>query len=170
MCLVSLMERIRIGQVTGATGIRGEIKVYDYGDDPGRYSSFDELVIADTAYRVQKAGTRKNLVVLKLEGVDTRDDAEKMRGMDVMIDEDRLPDLPEGTYYIKDLISFDVVDEEGRHVGVLTDILTNTPQRLYVVKTDEGREAYVPGVDEYIRDIDTDRKTITIRVIEGLID
>lgn len=163
------MEKIKIGQITGAVGIKGEVKVYDYGEDPDRYKGFSEVIIDDTSYGVQKAGVRKNLVVLMLDGISDRDEAEKLRGKDLYISEDQLPELPEGTYYIKDLISFDVADSEGRKVGVLKDILTNTAQRLYVVETEKG-DRYIPGVDEYILDIDTDKRLITVNVIEGLLD
>ena len=163
------MDKIKIGQITGAVGIKGEVKVYDYGEDPERYRDFSRVIIDDNAYEILQAGTRKNLVVLRLDGISDRNEAEKMRGKDVYISEDELPELPEGTYYIKDLISFDVADENGEKVGVLKDILTSSAQRLYVVETENG-DRYVPGVDEYILDIDTDNRVITIKVIEGLLD
>ena len=124
-----IMKKIKIGQITGAVGLKGEFKVYDYGEDVSRYRNFEA----------------------------------------VYIDEAQLPKLPEGVYYIKDLIGFDVVSDEGVHIGTLEDILKNTAQPLYKVKTEKG-SVYIPGVDEYILNTDIAGRTITVKLIEGLLD
>lgn len=164
-----IMKKIKIGQITGAVGLKGEFKVYDYGEDVSRYKSFETVYIDDTQYRLKSARTQKNMAVLLLCEIDSRDKAEKLRGKDLYIDEEQLPELPEGVYYIKDLIGFDVVSDEGVHIGTLEDILKNTAQPLYKVKTEKG-SAYIPGVDEYILDTDIAGRTITVKLIEGLLD
>ena len=164
------MKKIKIGQITGAVGLKGEFKVYDYGEDISRYRSFEAVYIDDTQYALRSARAHKNMAVLLLEGIDNRDKAEKLRGRDLYIDEEQLPKLPEGIYYIKDLIGFDVVSDTGLHVGTLEDILKNTAQPLYKVKTADGGSVYIPGVDEYILRTDTESRTITVKLIEGLLD
>lgn len=163
------MEKIKVGQITGAVGLKGEIKVYDYGEDPLRYRKYTRIYIDDRMYGIRNARVQKNLVVLLLDGVSDRDAAEKLRGKDIFIDESQLPALPEGTYYIRDLIGFDVVSEEGEKIGTLKDIYKNTAQPLYVIDMG-GKEGYIPGVDEYILDTDTKNRRITVKVLEGLFD
>lgn len=174
MCLPAIqvlyMEKIKIGQITGAVGLKGEIKIYDYGEDVSRYKNFEAVYIDDKEYRLKSARTHKNMAVLLLEGISDRDMAQKLKGRDLYIDEAQLPKLPEGAYYIRDLISFDVVSDEGQHIGTLEDILKNTAQPLYKVKTDDGGSVYIPGVAEYILDTDTADRTITVKLIEGLLD
>ena len=164
-----IMKKIKIGQITGAVGLKGEFKVYDYGEDVSRYRNFEAVYIDDTEYRLKSARTQKNMAVLLLEEIDSRDKAEKLRGKNIYIDEAQLPKLPEGVYYIKDLIGFDVVSDEGVHIGILEDILKNTAQPLYKVKTESG-SVYIPGVDEYILNTDIAGRTITVKLIEGLLD
>lgn len=164
------MKKIKIGQITGAVGLKGEFKVYDYGEDVSRYSSFEAVYIDDTQYALKSARAHKNMAVLLLEGIDNRDKAEKLRGRDLYIDEEQLPKLPEGVYYIKDLIGFEVVSDTGLHIGTLEDILKNTAQPLYKVKTADGGSVYIPGVDEYILDTDMESRSITVKLIEGLLD
>lgn len=164
------MEKIRIGQITGAVGLKGEIKVYDFGEDSARYKKFSRIYIDGRSYSLLNARIQKNLVVLHLDGISDRNDAEKLRGKDIYIDESQLPRLPEGTYYIRDLIGFDVVSEEEEHIGTLKNILKNTAQPLYVVETDDEKQVYIPGVDEYILKTDLKEKKITVRLIEGLLE
>ncbi len=163
------MEKIKIGQITGAVGLRGEFKVYDYGEEPSRYSNFETIYIENIKYRLKSARIQKNMVVLLLEGVSDRNMAEKLRGKNIYIDEEQLPKLPEGTYYIKDLIGFDVISDEGIHIGTLEDILKNTAQPLYRIKTETGT-VYIPGVSEYILDTDISNRQITVKLIEGILD
>ncbi|MCI5885631.1 MAG: ribosome maturation factor RimM [Clostridiales bacterium] len=163
------MDRIKVGQITGALGLKGEIKVYDYGDEPERYKRYTRIYIDDRMYGLKNARIQKNLVVLLLNEVQDRNAAEKLRGKDVYIDESQLPSLPEGTYYIRDLIGFDVVSEDGVRIGSLKNIVKNTAQPLYVIDMD-GKEGYIPGVDEYILGTDVNEKKITVRIIEGLFD
>ncbi len=174
MCLCTytgiIMEKIKIGQITGAVGLKGEIKVYDYGEDVSRYKNFEAVYIDDTEYRLKSARAHKNMAVLLLEGISDRDMAQKLRGKDLYIDEAQLPKLPDGVYYIRDLIGFDVVSDEGIHIGILEDILKNTAQPLYRVRTEDGSSVYIPGVDEYILNTDTAGRTITVKLIEGLLD
>lgn len=164
------MEKIKLGQITGAVGLKGEFKVFDYGDDPLRFKKYTRIYIDDKMYGLKSARVQKNLVVLLVDGISDRNEAEKLRGKDIYIDENQLPKLPEGTYYIRDLIGFDIVSEDGEHIGFLEDIYKNTAQPLYVIKTDDGKEGYIPGVDEFILNTDVKEKKITVKIIEGLFD
>jgi 16S rRNA processing protein RimM len=85
------------------------------------------------------------------------------------MDEEDLEELPEGEYYIRDLIGMEVIREEsGERLGILRDVLTDRPQDLYVVETGKGRRIMIPGVDEFIRTIDMERGTIGVVLIEGM--
>ncbi len=164
------MERIKIGEIVGAVGLKGEFKVHDLGEDMSRYQRFEYIYAGKEKYPLVKSRIQKNVVVLLVEGVDDRDKAEKMRGKEVFIDPEQLPKLPEGTYYIRDLLGFDVVSEEGEKIGILTDILKSSAQPVYVVKKPDGKECYIPGVDAFIRRTDLEERAITVKVIEGLLD
>lgn len=163
------MGIIKIGKVTGPVGLAGGFKVYDYGDDPARYAGFKRIIIGDKEYDIEKTGTRKGLVFLEVSGICDRNAAEGLRDMDVYIDEGELPELSDGTFYIKDLIGSEVTDEDGNRLGVLADILTNTAQDVYDVKTENGAHIYIPGVSEFILERDISNKRIKVHIIEGMV-
>ena len=80
-----------------------------------------------------------------------------------------LADLDEGEYYIKDLIGLEVFDaKDNSLVGVLDDVIQNTAQDIYLIKTEEGSEILVPAVKELIKDIDVEAGRIYINFIEGM--
>lgn len=177
------MADIRIGKIVNAHGIRGEVKVISYSDDPDRFEMLETIMVKDAKdakkgaaeYYIEDVRYKAGSVILKLEGVDDRNAAEALKECFVYMDEDDLPELEEGQFYVRDIAGFDVVSEDGRKIGVLKDVRTNTAQDLYIVsrKDDEGRDAsdlMIPGVDEFILDIDTAEGAITVRLPEGLED
>lgn len=86
------------------------------------------------------------------------------------MDEEDLKELPEGEYYIRDLVGMEVVqDDSGEHLGVLREILTDRPQDLYVVELDDGRRIMIPGVDAFVRSIDMEHGSIAVSLIEGMV-
>ena len=167
------MEKIIIGKITGAVGLKGEVKIYSYSGDPKRFEKTKTVTVKNTEMTVEKVRYRKNLVVVKFRGVNDRDAAERLRGNEVFMDESELEEKDDGSVYIRDMIGMDVVDRRsGEVLGVLQDVLTDRPQDLYVVKR-AGREKnggkqdfYIPAVDAFVKDIDTERGVMTVELIE----
>jgi 16S rRNA processing protein RimM len=110
------------------------------------------------------------MILLKLEGVDDRDAAERLRGKNVYMSEEELPELPENEHYIRDMIGMEVYDEpSGRIVGTLKDVLTERAQPVYVVNTEDGGEVLIPGVPVFVKKIDETTRRITVALIEGML-
>ena len=164
------MEKILIGKITSPVGLKGEVKVYNYSDSIGIYEETEALYVGDELHEIQRVRQQKNMVVLKLAGIDTREDAEAVRGRELFVTEDDLPELPEGEFYVRELIGMQVMEENGDHVGEVTDVIQNTAQDLLQVKTDEGKSVLIPKVDVFVLDIDKAAGTITVRLQEGLMD
>ena len=164
------MEKILIGKITSAVGLKGEVKVYNYSDSADIYKSTESIYAGNDLRKVQNVRTQKNMVILKLEGIDNRDQAEKARGTELFVTEADLPELPEGQFYIKDLIGLTVVDSEsGDEIGTVKDVIQNTAQDIFDVKTAEGRQVLIPKVPEFVKDIDLEKKTVTVKLIEGML-
>ena len=86
------------------------------------------------------------------------------------MDSDDLEKLPEGQHYIRDLIGLDVIsDDNGEVIGKLSDVLTDRPQDVYVVKMENGRDFMIPGVPEFIREVNEEEGVIRVKLIEGMI-
>jgi 16S rRNA processing protein RimM len=164
------MEKILIGKITSAVGLKGEMKVYSYASSPQRFQSLERVWIDKDEYPLERSRTQKNMAVLKVSGVDDRDAAERMRGRSVFMSDEDLEELEEGAYYIRDLIGLNVVNEDTEEViGTVKDILTDRPQDIYVIRLEDGGEAMIPGVKSFIHDVDLKKRTIRVHLIDGML-
>ena len=170
------MKDVEIGMITAPVGIRGEVRVKSYAGDPSRFRKIHTVGLklrgnkgAVTDFAIEHVRNSGGMVVLKLEGVDDRNAAELLRSVEVFMDRDDLEKLPAGQHYIRDLIGLDVVlDDTGEKIGKVEDILTDRPQDIYVISRDGGDSFMVPGVPEFIKDIDEDGGVIRVSLIEGM--
>lgn len=164
------MEKIKIGKIVNAVGLKGEVKVYNYSDSPEMYYRVKTIYDENELRRVKAVREQKNMVILSLEGIENRDDAERAKGRELYITDKDLPKLPKGQYYIRDLMGMEVVQEDGSHLGVLTDVIQNTPQDVFEVETDEGKKVLIPRVPDFVLQIDDKKRVITVHLIEGMLD
>ncbi len=164
------MDRIKLGKITAPVGVRGEVRVYAYTDELTRFSAIKELWVENTPAKIESARYQKNMVVLKLDICPDRNEAERLRNKELYLDRDKLWDVPDDTYFIKDIMGSKCVDEDGRELGCLVDVIQNPAQDIYVVRDSSGADHMVPAVKEFIKNVDTDKMLITIHVISGLFD
>lgn len=192
------MEKIKIGKIVNAVGLKGEVKVYSYAGENDRFKKLDRIIAggsqsgsgqsgsgqeggakraackkpqSDMEFEIEKVRYQKNMVILKLRGVDDRNQAEALKDMDVFITEDDLEELPDDTFYVRDLIGCQVVDiNDGKKLGVVSDLIQNSAQDIYQIDLAEGGQALIPAVEQFIKNVDIENKTITVSLIPGLID
>ena len=164
------MEKIKIGKIVNAVGLKGEVKVYNYSDSEEVYERTPKIYTGDRLLKVQNVRMQKNMVILKLSGIDDRNAAEAAKGTELFITEADLPELPEGQFYIRDLIGMEVEEQGGSFHGVVTDVLQNTAQDIFEVKRDDGKTVLIPKVDAFVQKIDGKERLITVTLIEGLTD
>lgn len=168
------MKDVEIGMITSPVGIRGEVKVKSYAEDPSRFRKIKEIGLRMDGkdagdYTIEHVRSSGGMVVIKLAGVDDRNAAELLRKAEVFMDRADLEPLGPGEHYVRDLIGMAVVDDEsGEAVGKLKDVLTDRPQDIYVIKADDGSEFMLPAVPEFVRGIDDDLRVIRVRLIEGI--
>lgn len=163
------MKKIKIGKIVNAVALKGEVKVYPYSE-PSRYKELTDIYVEEKIHRIQNVRYQGNTVVLKLSGIDDRNGAENAKEKYIYIMEDDLPELPEGTYYIRDLIGMRVIDETGEHLGNVKDIIQNAAQDLYEIERTNGKLLLLPGVKEFIIDIDLNKREIKVKIPEGLLE
>lgn len=164
------MEKIKIGKIVNTVGLKGEVKVYNYSDSIEIYETIESIYVEDRLTVIENVRAQKNMVILKLEGADDRNAAEALRGKELYITEDDLPELPEGQYYVRDLIGMSVTEEDGNMLGHVTDVLQNTAQDIFEVESENGKKLLIPKVDQFVLDIDAEKREITVRLIEGMLD
>ena len=164
------MEKIKIGKIVNTVGLKGEVKVYNYSDSIEIYETIESRYVEDRLTVIENVRAQKNMVILKLEGADDRNAAEALRGKELYITDDDLPELPEGQYYVRDLIGMSVAEEDGNLLGHVTDVLQNTAQDIFEVESENGKKLLIPKVEQFVLDIDAEKREITVRLIEGMLD
>jgi len=165
-------QYLEIGQIVNVRGLKGEVKVNSYSEDPNRFEKIETIILKLKGkmqeYAIEKVSYTKNQVVLKLKNIDTIDEAEKLRNSIILIDRNSLEELPEDVYYIADLIGLDVYTDENEYLGKVDDIFNTKSNDVYVVKDDQGKSKLLPGIDEVIKEINLEKSKIIVHLIEGL--
>ncbi len=164
----------RLGQIVGGHGLRGLVKVRSDAVSVDSFLAAGRVRIGQTAeastgFFVRRATPQKHHVLLALEGVTGADQAEKLRGLSVFAARDDLPPLAEDEYYWADLLGLPVVDEAGRPVGRLWQIMDTGAHPVLVVRPDpdsEAGEVLIPFIDRFVPEIDPAAGRIVVRVPE----
>jgi 16S rRNA processing protein RimM len=166
---------IAIGRVSKPHGINGEISiVYFNHDDLDAFSRYEVLFIqGDTGdprpYRPTKIRPHKQCILAQLEGIQSKEEAEQLRGKLVLVDPGALPPLDEGEYYWHEILGMRVVTEGGSVVGEVAEIVPTGSNDVYVVR--QGKQEHlIPAIKEVIIAIEKDTRTIIIRPLEGLLE
>lgn len=168
-----MKQMFNMGKIANTHGVKGEIKIYPYTDDLTKFEDFDYLLIegeGEKKFEVEFARVHKNMVLLKLKQFSDINEVLRFKEKNVYVYREDVEDDSEG-HYIVDLIGCMIIDEAGRELGTLTDVLQNTAQDVYSVKAkDTGLIFYIPVVDEFVKEIDIEKKIIRVQLIEGLIE
>lgn len=164
--------RIRIGQIVNVHGLRGEVKVYPLTDYPERFDEIRYLFLEreERERQIQSVKYHKNMAILKIEGIDSVEQAERVREKYLFIDRENLRELEEDEHLIADLIGMEVSDMKGHHIGVLKEVLPYSVHDVYVIRSDEGKEYMIPGLKRFVPKIDMQERKIFIDPIEGMIE
>ncbi len=157
-----MSNKMEIGEIVNTFGIKGELKVLPYID---YFEKIKNIYINGNCMEVEKARYQKNIVILKIKGLDDINLVEDLKNTIIEMDEKDAPTLPEGTFYIKDLIGLDVYTDEGKYLGKLDEIFNTGANDIYSVNG-----ILLPATKEVIKQIDTKTKKITVHILDGLID
>lgn len=167
-------EYFEIGQIVNTSGLKGVIKVKPFTDDITKFNNFKTIYISIKKelkeFKIEQVRFSKNMVFLKLEGIDTIEEAENYRNLYLKIKRDKDEELEEGSYYIVDIIGCKVYTDEQKELGKVDDVFSTGSNDVYVVKDEVGKQILLPAIKEVIKNIDIENKTITVHLLEGLIN
>ncbi len=163
---------VTIGKVLKPRGTAGEVTVMPLTSSLERFSRvcrvYIELDAGRKELRVERSRPSGKAVIVKFHGIDSPEDAERLRGRELMIPEEESPPLPEGVYYHYQIIGARVYTEGGAFIGTVKEIIETGSNDVYVV-VKEGKEHLIPAIRDVIKEIDTDRRRIVIHPMEGLL-
>jgi len=164
---------IRIGKILGTQGNRGALRVLPLTDYPERFQQMATVrVLINGLIRelsIEEMYFYKKYIIIKFKEIEDMNAANKLKGGFLVVTRSELVPLPEGSFYIFDLIGVDVFDLSGRRLGNITDIIQTGANDVYVVET-EARPVLIPALKQVVKEIDLDRRRVVVQMPEGLED
>lgn len=160
---------LAIARIVAPHGIRGEIRATLLTDFPGRFKHTTEVWLGNppTPARVRRARLSGRQVVLQLEGVETRDQAEALRRQLVQVPESQAVSLPEGEYFWHQIIGLEVRDRIDVCLGRVAEVIETGSNHVYVIRGEHG-EWLLPATREVIEKIDLDSGVIRVQLLPGM--
>lgn len=163
---------LQVGVISSTHGIRGEVKVFPTTDDPARFKKLKKVLLDTGKERleleIQSVKFFKQFVIVKFRGIDNINDIEKYKGKSLMVPREDAVQLEEDEYYIADLIGMEVYTDGGRF-GTLKDVMETGANEVYIIDSDGHGEVLVPAIHDCILDVDVEKQTMKIRLMDGLI-
>ena len=162
------MEYFTIGRIVNTQGIRGQVRVIPQTDDIKRFELlknievFTESSASSEIFDIEKVSYHKNFVLLKLKGINDMTAAEKLKGGIIKISRDAALPLEDNEYYISDLYGMEVITDDGKKVGEISDVLFTGANDVYVIKADGQKDVLIPAVKKYILSVDISENIMVI--------
>jgi 16S rRNA processing protein RimM len=167
-----MTKYLEIGQIVNHFGIKGMVKIKPFTDDITRFDKLETIYIETKKqkkeYKIEEVKYHKNMVLMKLEGINTVEEAETLRQSYLLVDREKEEPLEEGVYYIVDLLGLEVYTEEEKLLGKVEDIFNTGSNDIYVVKDELGKQILLPGIPEVLKNVDLEKGKITVHLIPGL--
>jgi 16S rRNA processing protein RimM len=165
-------EYLVVGFLRRPHGLHGEMVMEIHTDFPERLKPSLPVYIGDSYQKAVITGTRVHNegLLIKFEGVETPEQAGRLRNQPVYVTAADRPVLPAGQYYHHELIGFAVVDEKQESIGTLIEIMQTGANDVYVVRKPDGREVLLPVISSVILAIEAGKRQICVRPIPGLLD
>ena len=153
---------LEAGEIVTTHGVRGEVKVLPWADSPEFLCDFTRIRIDGRDYEMENCRIQKTCNLVKIKGIDTVEDAQRLRGKTVEVYRE---DAPEGLIFVAELIGMGVFCE-GEQIGVIDDVLDYPGNKVYVVK---GEHTYmIPAVKEFILRTDMEAGVMEVKLLEGM--
>ena len=160
-------ERLVVGRIAKAHGIRGEVAIDVISDAPDRFAPGARVFAGDRALTVSAARAHQGRLLVLFESVPDRNTAETLQGIELTIPISEAQDLQEWSFYAHDLVGMTVVDEAGSTLGTMQRVDESPGGDLWVVRAD-GRDVLVPAVRDIVRKVDLDARRIVLHPPDGL--
>lgn len=166
-----MKQYLEIGKIVSVFGLRGEVKVQPWCDSPDFLCEFDTLYYkSGTPVVIERSRVQKNIVIMKIEGCDTVEDAQKLRNRVLFMDRNDV-ELEEDAYFVQDLIGLKVIDADtGEEYGELTEVSETGANDVYHIRRADGSLCYIPAIPDVVKETDLENGVMKITPLDGLFD
>ena len=164
-----MKEYFEIGIVTGVHGVKGDMKVFPYSNDPENLSKQKYFIIDGKHMEVSLVRMQGKFLIVHFKGIETRESALEMKNSILCMNRENATPLPENHYFMVDIIGCRVF-ENNILLGVLDDIIETGANDVYSVISEDNIEILIPALKSIIQNIDIDASRIDVLLPKGLID
>lgn len=162
-------QYLETGKIVNVHGLKGEVKVYPWCDSPELLCDFDILYTnqGKQPIQIEYARVQKNMVIMKIKGIDTVEQANQLRNKVLYLNRDDLL-LDDDTYFIQDLIGLEVFDaDDNTFYGILSDVLETGANDVYTIKNEElHKEFLIPAIPQVVISTDIENNIMKIKPLE----
>ena len=157
---------VAVGWVRAPRGVRGELTVDPLTDFPQRFQPGAAVWAGGAPYTVRRARPHRRALLLELEGIETREQAEPLRGLLLEVPDEELAPLGENQYFRFQILGMEVVDRDGRPLGRIEEVLDTGANDVYIVRSPAG-ELLLPAIDSMIKEVDVAGRRMVVELMEG---
>lgn len=177
-----MLKQLRVGTIVTTHGLKGEVKVKPSTEDLDRFLDLEKVYLepASKGFRrsqteqrmleVESVRFHQNMALLKFKGLDRIEDVQNLRNYDLLVDREDAIALPEGEYFMGDLIGVQVITDEGEVLGRVKDILETGANNVFVVARDNGKDLLIPKAPNCVLEMKPEEDYIKVHLLEGLLD
>lgn len=164
-------QYLEIGKVVSTHGLRGELRVDPWCDSPQFLCQFKTLYLKKGETKLSVSSRpHKTIAIVKAKGIDTIEEAEKLRGKVLYINRSDAK-LSPGEYFIQDLMGLDVIDiDTNENYGKITDVLKTGANDVYQVTDEDKKDYLIPVIDDVVKEIDINGGKVLIKPLKGIFD
>lgn len=169
-----MLEYLKVGQLVNTHGVKGEMKAIVLTDDANRFKKL-KCVYIDKNGTLEKCNIEgvkffKQFVILKFQGIDDIEAAQKLKGLYLKVDRANAVKLPKNSYFITDMMGLKVYDENNMLLGTIEDIIQTGSNDVYIVKAEDGKEILIPALKSVVKDVQIEEGKVFVVLPEGLLD
>ena len=166
-------EFIMVGKVVSTQGNKGEIKVLPLTDSTDRFKKLTSIFIRNNIDRktlkIEKIRIKENMVILKIENIENIKEAKMIVGSYLEVKRENAVKLTKDTYFVFEIIGLEVYNKNNIFLGKVENVISTGSNDVYVVKSKDKEELFIPAIREVVKNIDLEKKRITINMVDGLI-
>lgn len=166
-------QYITVGEIVNTQGVRGEVRVLPTTDFPERFVQDKKITLflkgQRSDYTIEKVWPHKKFIIIKFAETPDMTAAEKLKGGLLQVTPEELMPLPEGNYYIFQIVGLRVMDENGQELGKIVQVIQTGANDVYVVKREEGKDILIPAIRSVVKKIDVSGGKMEVELPEGLL-
>lgn len=165
-------DLFKVGEITTAHGVHGEVKVFPTTDDVKRFKKAKSLLLDNgkeiKEVKLQSVKFFKQFVIIKFEGIDNMDDALTHKKCNLLVTRENAVKCEKDEYFIADLYGINVYDDSNNLVGIISNVYQTGANDVYEIEKEDKTTFLIPAIKECVLDVDVDNKTMKIHIMDGL--